>query len=123
MPDIGGPMPPLAVWNVVRVALPYADQPAVRHRPALVIAAPSASPRFSVAWVLMITTARHERWPGDVELVDWKAAGLGQPCVVRSGKVASIDTRITNPIGNLAEADRTSVTDALRALLREAIGG
>jgi mRNA-degrading endonuclease toxin of MazEF toxin-antitoxin module len=71
----------------------------------------------------MITTARHERWPGDVELADWKAAGLGQPCVVRTGKVASLDTRLTEPIGQLAEADRANVAQALRVLLHEAMGG
>jgi mRNA interferase MazF len=71
----------------------------------------------------MITTARHEQWSGDVELSDWKAAGLRQPCVVRTCKVASIDTRLTEPIGQLAEADRANVVQALGELLGEAMGG
>jgi mRNA interferase MazF len=117
MTDVGVPPHRFAVWEVVRVAFPYADQAEVRRRPALVIAVPGSPPSFGVVWLLMITTARYERWPEDVELSDWKAAGLGVPCVVRTGKIASMDTRLAEPIGRLGDADCRSVARAVRGLM------
>ncbi len=67
--------------------------------------------------MLMITTARYEQWPEDVALSDWKAAGLSVPCVVRTGKIASLDTRLAEPIGRLGPVDRAAVARAVVGLM------
>jgi hypothetical protein len=46
-----------AVWDVVKIGFPYADGRSVRRRPTLVIAVPEVHARFSILWVLMITSA------------------------------------------------------------------
>jgi|SRR5271165_5228081 len=108
-----------AVWDVVRVEFPYADQLVTRRRPALVIATPEVHEWFAVLWVLMITSARHQMWPGDVAVADLPAAGLSRACFVRSEKVATVDARIATPIGHLAAMDRANVTTHLRAMFED----
>ena len=106
-----------AVWDVARVAFPFADSPIHRNRPALVISTPDVHERFGVLWVLMITSAERTRWPGDVTISDLAEAGLPVPCVVRTEKIATIDTRFAEPAGRLSEQDRPDVVWSLRRLL------
>ncbi len=110
-----------AVWDIVRVEFLYADQLMTRRRPALVIAAPEVDERFGVLWVLMITSARHQMWPGDVAISDLAAAGLSRACFVRSEKVATVDARLAAPIGRLAAMDRPDVATRLRAMFEDVL--
>ena len=105
------------MWDVVRVEFPYADQPLTRKRPALVIAAPELEGPFAILWLVMITSARHAAWPGDVAITDRVSAGLSRPSYIRTSKVATVDTRYVAPIGFLAEQDRREVAQCLRTLL------
>jgi len=114
---------PLAVWDVVRVEFPYADEARTRRRPGLVIAAPDVVGPFTLIWVLMITSARHGLWPHDAPISDLSSAGLPHSCVVRPAKVATFDARLATRIGRLATVDRTSVAHALRAIMGDAIRG
>jgi mRNA interferase MazF len=111
----------VAGWDVVRVDFPYADQAASRRRPALVLAAPQIGARFGIIWVLMITSARHQPWPGDVPIGDLRSAGLAHPCVVRTQKIATLDARLADRIGQLAAADRGGIVAALRGTLANAL--
>jgi mRNA-degrading endonuclease toxin of MazEF toxin-antitoxin module len=119
--------PPLAraivPWDIVRVDFSFADEAATRRRPALVIAAPSATDAFSIIWVLMITSANRGPWPLDVPVSDLRRGGLPRACVVRTSKVATFDSRIADWIGELAEADRTKVSAAVRTILGTVMGG
>jgi mRNA interferase MazF len=63
----------------------------------------------ALLWVLMITSAAHRRWPGDVEVSDLAAAGLPAPSIVRCAKIATIETAAATPIGCLPKADRGAV--------------
>lgn len=109
--------PEPAPWDIVRVAFPYADRATMRHRPALVIAAPAATNEFSILWLLMITSATRGLWDLDVPISDLRRGGLSLPCVVRTSKVTSLDSRLAERIGDLAEADRGRVAACLRRLL------
>jgi mRNA interferase MazF len=106
-----------AVWDVVRVAFPFADAPVRRNRPALVISASDVHERFDVLWVLMITSAGHSSWPGDVPVSDLSSAGLPVPCVVRTEKITTIDARYAERVGRLAEGERAAVVASMRRIL------
>ena len=111
----------IAPWDIVRVDFPFADHAATRRRPALVIAAPAATDAFAVLWVLMITSATHERWPLDVPISDLPLGGLSRACVVRVSKVTTLDERLAARIGELSKADRVEVAKGLQTLLSPAL--
>jgi len=102
------------VWDIVRVGFPLVDTNTVRVRPGLVIATPSATDTFGIVWVLMITSARHQRWPDDIVISDLSSTGLPHPSVIRTGKIAAIDSRVAAPVGRLTEADREAVRQRLK---------
>lgn len=117
------PQGAIAAWDIVRLDFPFADQAATRRRPALAIAAPAATDAFSILWVLMITSAARERWPLDVPISDLRLGGLTHACVVRVGKVATLDSRLAARIGELSVADRAKVAACLSELLGTVLTG
>ncbi|MBV9249269.1 MAG: type II toxin-antitoxin system PemK/MazF family toxin [Acetobacteraceae bacterium] len=108
----------MAPWDIVRVDFPYAEEAAVRRRPALVIAKPDAAGDFSILWVLMITSAARQAWPLDVPVSDLHLGGLSQACFVRTNKVTALDSRLAERIGQLSRVDRPQVAACLGQLLR-----
>lgn len=106
-----------AVWDIVRVAFPYADTTTTRHRPALVIARPDVFGDFALVWLLMITSARHAPWPFDVLVSNLEGTGLSHASRVRPAKIAALDARLVEPIGRLGRADRDQVRASIRCLL------
>ena len=105
-------------WDVVTVDFSYADQPISRRRPALVLLTCSVESWVALAWVLMITSARHSRGAGDVALTDLAQAGLPRPCYVRTAKIATVDLRFVEAVGRLSAADCAAVKSELHGLLR-----
>lgn len=110
------------VWQIVRVPFPYADRPVRQHRPALVVARHGAPGSPALLWVLMITSAVHRRWDGDVEVSDIGAAGLPAASMVRSAKIATVEARDAEPIGMLPDADRSPLRRHLGTRLASALG-
>ena len=108
----------VAVWDIVRVDFPFADEARTRRRPALVIAVLPATEAFSIVWALMITSAPHDSWPRDVPVFDLGLGGLPRPSVVRTVKVAALDARLVERIGVLSAGDRGRVA----VCVREALG-
>jgi mRNA interferase MazF len=112
----------VAIWDVVRVEFPHADTATLAVRPALVFASPAATESFGIVWVMMITSSRHTPWPDDVWVTDLARAGLSPPSVVRTGKIASIDSRNSRRLGQLSDLDRAKVSACLRRHLGSALG-
>lgn len=106
-----------AVWDIVRVDFPYADQVTTRRRPALVVAVPDVHDDFAILWLLMITSVLHTPWPFDVRVSDLGGSGLSHDCVVRTAKIAVLDAQLAVRIGELAATDRAKVQQNLRDLL------
>lgn len=94
-------------WDVVKIPFPAAG--GVDYRPALVIVAGDLQRLHGLVWVLMITSAGNKGWPGDVEISDTIAAGLGVPSVVRSAKVMTVEARTAELLGALVGAERKAV--------------
>lgn len=112
---------PVSCWDVVRVDFPYADKPTARPRPALVVATPEATDVFGLAWVLMITSARHAPWPYDVAITDLISTGLPRPSLIRTAKIATIDRRLIATVGRLSAQDRHAVRAGLQRQLGDAL--
>ena len=91
----------LAPFDVVVVPFPYADQLAEKRRPALVISTARLS-SHGLVWLAMITSAENKNWSSDVAISDLKKAGLPTPSVVRTAKIACVETgRILRRAGRL----------------------
>jgi len=103
-------------FAVLVVPFPFADKPAEKRRPALVLSHVRFNSRGHTI-MTMITTARTPPWPGDVELRDLAAAGLQAPCIVRL-KLFTLDNRLlVRLLGALAADDRKRVTTQLSGYL------
>lgn len=115
-------MPIFDTWDIVKVPFPYADRPVRQRRPALVVAAGDLQARHSLVWVLMITSADNCGWPTDVAVTDLATAGLPAPSVVRTAKIAVIDSRDAERLGTLPIADRAAVSAQFAGHLAAVIG-
>lgn len=104
-------------WDVVKVPFPYTDRPIRQYRPALVVAAGRIEANHGLLWVLMITSAENRRWDEDVAISDQDATGLPAPSVVRCAKIATIESRDAERIGNLPPTDRRKVAKQLARAL------
>ncbi len=103
-------MPIFEAGDVVRVPFPYVEAETREMRPALVISATSVGPDGSLFWALMITSAANRGWPGDVSLEQEHAAcGLPIPSLIRTEKVAVLETRSAALLGRISSAQLAEV--------------
>lgn len=105
-------------FDVIIVPFPYSDSPKSKRRPALVVSgADSFDGKVGHSVCAMITSAKNQSWPLDVEIKDLKASGLPAPSVVRM-KLFTIDHQIIKgKIGELGLKDRDLVRKSLAAVI------
>jgi mRNA interferase MazF len=115
-------MPEFDPWDVVRVPFPYTNRPVQQFRPALIVACPGGQVSPDLLWVLMITSAAHRRWPGDVDITDLPAAGLTAPSIIRCCKIATIEAALADRIGYLPNPGQLAVQRELATFLAQALG-
>jgi mRNA interferase MazF len=94
-------MPIFKQGDVIKVPFPYTDRATRQHRPALVVSAGEAEAAHGLLWVLMITSAEHRGWPGDVAVENLVAAGLPVPSVIRTAKIATIEAVDASRLGRV----------------------
>jgi mRNA interferase MazF len=100
------------------VPFPYTDRPVRQHRPALVVSKGEVGNENNLLWVAMITSAENRAWPDDVAFgPSYRKAGLPAPSVVRPCKLATIETRHAERLGQITEDLMREVAAALRRLL------
>jgi hypothetical protein len=68
----------------------------------------------------MITSSENRRWPGDVEISNVQEAGLPAPSLVRTAKIATIESKKSERLGTLPRRDRKDVARHLEEALRDA---
>ncbi len=103
-------------WDVVVVPFPFSDKPGAKRRPALVLSQ-EAFNRNGHSVLAMITTKAHRPWPGDSDITDLEASGLGSPCVIRL-KLFTLDNRLVlRRLGLLSERDREAALRRVRQYL------
>lgn len=52
----------------------------------------------------MVTSAKNRGWPGDVAINNLVVAGLPVPSVIRSAKIATIETSDVTKLGKISAA-------------------
>lgn len=111
-------MPTFKRGDVVKVPFPYTDRDVRQRRPALVISDPPRGEGGKVRWVLMITSAEHRRWPGDVMLGRrHEEAGLPAPSMIRTSKIATVEVERMEPLGHMPAAFMEAVEAELDTIL------
>jgi mRNA interferase MazF len=95
--------------DVVRVSFPHVESNVRRSRPALVLTAAPVGPEGLLIWVAMITSAERRSWPGDIRIEDHEEAGLPIPSVVRTAKIATLETASATRIGRLSDRQTAEV--------------
>jgi mRNA interferase MazF len=108
-----GPRPGTAV----RVPFPHTDTETRQRRPALVIATTGPEDEPFLLWVLMITSAAHRRWSGDVEILDPASLGLLIPSVIRTAKIATVEIARADPLGEIDAQTLAAVRVEVRSHL------
>jgi mRNA interferase MazF len=103
---------------VIKVPFPYTDRPTRQRRPALIVSSPDLQRRHGLSWVLMITSAANRGWEGDVDIADITLAGLPVPSIVRTAKIATIDSRDAVHMGRVSAEVLQVVQRHLDAILR-----
>jgi mRNA interferase MazF len=105
----------------VKVPFPYTNRPVLQRRPALVVRCYGPSEAPALLWVLMITSAVHRRWNGDIEIKDLADTGLSSDSIVRSAKIATIEASDAAVIGRLSLADQERVRSTFVQALASAV--
>jgi mRNA interferase MazF len=102
--------------DVLLVPFPFTDQSGAKQRPAVVL----SSDRYNQSHpdiILAPITSHGMRDADETSLVDWHAAGLLKPSVVKP-VLSSFDTRLVRrQLGTLAPADRARVRTAFAQIL------
>lgn len=83
---------------------PFDDADDEKHRPAIVI------DDNTIAVLTMYVTSKKKNYPFDIEITDWKEAGLIVPSWARIDKIISIaEWRMGSKIGELTQRDLTKI--------------
>lgn len=99
--------------HVVKVPFPYTDKNTRQHRPALVVSRGTLGDTNSLIWVVMITSAENRKWPGDLVIQELKDTGLPIISLIRTSKIATIETRDAEIIGEIPKDLLTHTTQEI----------
>jgi mRNA interferase MazF len=94
-------MPSFRQGDVVKVPFPYTDRSTRQFRPALVASTGGIEEAHGLLWVVMITSADNRGWPGDVAVGNLAMAGLPVPSVIRTAKIATIESADAEKLGKV----------------------
>lgn len=104
--------------DVVLVPFPFTDLSGLRNRPALVLSRDTYNQTTGDVMVVQVTgkTAGPPR-SGDYYLLDWQAAGLMIPSVVRA-KIATLAVgRVRRVLGQVSPNDLSGIENNIRTAL------
>ena len=95
-------MPIFNQGDIIKVPFPYTDRPTQQSRPALVVSNGKLEKLHGLLWVVMITSAQNRAWPKDITVSNLKKAGLPSPSVIRTAKIATIESADATRIGSIS---------------------
>ena len=103
--------------DVIKVPFPYTDRATRQSRPAVVVSTAQLQDLHGLLWIVMITSTENRGWPDDVPVANLKLAGLPAPSLIRSAKIATIDTADASKLGRVSAAQVSQVTGKIRQRL------
>ena len=103
--------------DIVVCRYPYTAGESGRPRPAVVVAIPESPEGLWLYWVCMIT-ASAEKMKSDIPIRPGKQSGLDIACVVRPGKIATIEAGIIRD--KIGELPKTSL-ETLRTKIKKLV--
>ena len=102
--------------DLVDVPFPFIDATKTKLRPALVLSGSENQRKTGACILTMITSAERSRWGNDHVMIDWRAAGLKEPSIIR-WKIFTLDEAlIVGRRGHLTEQDWVVLGRALAEL-------
>lgn len=99
--------------DVIKVPFPYTNRTTRQHRPALVVSSENLEQFHRVLWVMMITSAENRGWPGDVSINDIVKAGLPVASIIRTAKIATIESGDAEKLGRISTGEQEQVLEKL----------
>jgi mRNA interferase MazF len=108
----------LAFGDVVVVPFPFTDQTATKRRPVVVVSS-EAYNRERPDIILMAVTSQVRPTPtvGEAAVVEWRAAGLLKPSVIKPVVTTIEANLVVRRLGVLGADDRRALHEALAAIL------
>ena len=104
-------------FDIVEVPFPFSDIPKSKRRPALVISKHEFNRLNENSILMMITSTTKTKWHNDVQITEWKKAGLKKPCIARF-KIFTLDNSlIAGKRGELQKNDKKAVIAVLQESL------
>ena len=98
--------------EVVLLEYPYTDLSAVKLRPAIVL-----KDTNDADFITARITSQSRQTEYDIELKDWKLAGLLLPSIIRVHKIATLETRLVKrKMGKLSDADLNTLSQRVKML-------
>jgi mRNA interferase MazF len=104
--------------DVILVPFPFTDQNHSKQRPAAVVsAARYHAERPDLVLMAITSQVRSPLAFGESSVLDWQAAGLLKPSVIKP-VLATLEQRLVRKtLGCLSEADRSALKDVIRLIL------
>jgi mRNA interferase MazF len=104
--------------DILVTAFPFVDRGVTKRRPVLCVAHMNPQKSTTLYWVLMITSTETKSWPGDINIKNHLAAGLPVPSLVRTVKIACIDSAlIEKKVGSINLTTNEAVFKSLTTIL------
>jgi mRNA interferase MazF len=102
-------------WDVVAVHFPFLEGTDAKRRPALIVSSDRLHKEQALFWIVMITTAKTGKRPGDIEVTNIERAGLPENCVIRVARITAVsEGQIARRLGDVTNKDRTAVIALLK---------
>lgn len=110
---IAKPMAGFRRGDVVQVPFTYTVRFARQSRPALVYSSPALEDQHDSLRVLMIIRTDYRGWPVDAPIDDLDGTGLPVTSVIRTAKIAAIETINACKLGELPATIRKKIIKLL----------
>lgn len=87
--------------DVIWVSFPHIESERSTVRPALVVSEKMVGPNDALLWAMMVTNALRPDWPGDLPIEHYASIGLPHPSKIRTAKIATLEARGAEIIGQI----------------------
>jgi len=96
--------------TIVLIEYPFTDLRGIKQRPAVVLKDTNDSDL-----VLARITGQTRDSDFDIQIEDWRSAGLLKPSIIRIHKLATLETKLVKRnLGQLSPSDLDKLSDRLR---------